>query len=218
MPFEILIARNIIYTNNGRWKLPVCFNRKGINGKRPHSHYLIHEYIKKYPEYFGKLIRAPLHVCLRSIAAHYIFRHPQKFHNFISVDELTKSHEDPSELIDPDKRVLEYARKVNKSGEWAGEAEIHALLSIFKKVGMRRSLKVFDVNNPPTIEDGEIKTPNHLNWHTNKKNTCITLLRKNQNHYHLLIKKRDDISFEGSEKETGAPNSIEKELDHYKGK
>ena len=188
----------------------------GLMEENPHSLYLIYEYIKKYPDDFKNSISASLHVCLRTITAHYIFRHPQKFLNFISEEDVIKHIEDRSTLNNPDNRVLEYAKKMNKPGIWAGETEIHALLSTFKKVGMKRSIKVFDVNNPPTIEEGEFKTPNHLNWHTNKKDFCITLLRTHQNHYHLLIKKRADILFEGIERDVAMPNSKEKEKEKEK--
>ena len=215
--FEQLICKKYhLIKINGDGNCLFASIERGLIEENPYSYYIIHEYIKKFTEEFKKLISAPLHVCLRTITAHYINRHPQKFHNFISDDELKNPNKD-CELKDPVSRVLEYAIKINKQGVWAGDAEIQALLSIFKKVGVKRSIKVFDVNNPPIIEEGEFKTPNHLNWHTNKKDSCLTLLRKNQGHYHLLIEKKDNILFKGKEKVVN-PNPQEKEVELIKSK
>ncbi len=161
----------------------------GLERSNPFIRFFILEYAKRYKAAFKDydFNILPIHHCLRLMTVHYISIHQQEFGDFISDDEIRQGKE---EIIDDNRKVEIYVNKMKQLGMWGGDCEIKALLNIFKKMHVKRSIKIFDVNKHPTFEEGELQTPKML-YRTTSKNDleCIYLLRKNQNHYQLLIKK-----------------------------
>lgn len=186
--FEILVSKEYkIIPIDGDGDCLFASIALGLEASNPYSRFIVVEYSKKYPEAFTGLNMEtlPLHHCLRHMAAHYILIHPKKFKEFISEDEINIKDEE----IDDISWVKIYAKKIQQSGVWGGDAEILALMKIFQKSCLKRSIKIFDVNHNPTVEEGMFQTPELLHRKMSKADLdCIYLLRKNQNHYQLLMK------------------------------
>ena len=98
--FEILICKKYhLVKIIGDGNCLFASIERGLIKENPYSLYIIYEYLRKYPQDFKNLRQMHFHSYLRIIAAHYIVRHPIKFHNFISDDEIIKPHEELTKLM-----------------------------------------------------------------------------------------------------------------------